>query len=305
MEYKQTSDLLNSELKNIVMRHSKSGIGHKTGYPDLDTALGGMGFEPSLLYIIGGVAGMGKTMTALNLLVNQLKSLAENEVLIYLSTGTSEAVLIQKILAIALGIELRKIQTGNLTQEELIKLKEDAFLKMLVQNGLVLIQDTKPALAELKSITAQLQKKGKIPKMLFIDTLQAMQTDGSINREQGISELMKDLRDFAVQINAPLVLTSEVSKRVLYRDIRVPKLEDLRDSRLIADRADFVFFVLRPLYYEIPGEDFENILEELHLVCQKNKYLPLDTLLFQTDLRKHLVLARHKYSVQKNEKIKL
>ena len=286
-----TDQLLAAELQNISTRIANSNPGVSAGYTCLDTDLMG-GFQEGNLYCFGSVAGMGKTMVALNLVVNQLKNLAANEVLVFVSTGTSRPILIQKLLAIATGIELRKIQGSNLSEEEFTSLQDHPFLTLLKLNNLIIVENNKPTFAEMNQIMTDLGSSGKVPKMLYIDCIQEVQVPNeNTDREQAIFSLLKLIKVMALQFKVPVMFTSKVSRRVFYRkDGQIPKLEDLLDSRFIAQVADYVYMVLRPNYYEVPSQaDYESIAEYLHLFCRKNKNLPLNMLAYTVDLRKHQI----------------
>ena len=302
MKYIPTSELIQEELKQIVKRYSKQSDGYSSGYPDLDQSLSG-GFEVGKLYCIGSNNGVGRTMVALNILVKQLKNIASKDVLVFVSTGTSRPVILQKILAIALEIDLIKIQTGNLSEEELSKLNSDPFINQLKSNQLIIIEDRSPSLIDLEEVMNTLIADSFVPKMLFIDQIQDMQhTDKTINREQAVYRLLKDIKVMALQVGVSVLFTSNVSKRVHYRkDSKIPKLDDLLDSRLIGDISDYCFMVLRPNFYQVPGDsDAEVFLEELHLVCKKNQNLPLDTIVFATELKKHLLLNAPNYIINQH-----
>jgi replicative DNA helicase len=300
MKFTPTSELLNVELKQITKRYSKQSDGYSSGYPDLDQSLSG-GFEVGKLYCIGSNNGVGRTMVALNILVKQLKNIAPKDVLVFVSTGTSRPVILQKILAIALEIDLIKIQSGNLSEEELSKLNRDPFVNQLKSNQLVIIEDRSASLIELEEVMNTLIADGFVPKMLFIDQIQDMQyTDKTMNREQAVYKLLKDIKVMALQVGVPVLFTSKVNKRVHYRkDSKIPQLNDLLDSRLIGDISDYCFMVLRPSFYQVPVEsDAEGFLEELHLVCKKNQNLPLDTIVFSTELKKHLIVNAPNYTIK-------
>lgn len=297
MHITPTSELLIEELKQIAKRYSKQPDGYSSGYPDLDQSLSG-GFEVGKLYCIGSNNGVGRTMVALNILVKQLKNIAPKDILVFVSSGTSRPVILQKILAIALEIDLIKIQTGNLSEEELSKLNTDPFINKLKSNQLIIIEDRSPSLIDLEKVMNTLIAEGFVPIMLFIDQIQDMEhTDKTMNREQAVYKLLKDIKIMSLQVGVSVLFTSKVSKRVHYRkDSKIPQLDDLLDSRLIGDISDYCFMVLRPNFYQVPEEsDAESFLEELHLVCKKNQNLPLDTIVFATDLKKHLILNSPKY----------
>ena len=113
MKIHPVKDLYEIEIANIKKRNSNQGIGLKSGYPEMDAIMGGIGFEPGFIYTIASRPGMGKTALILNLVFNQLSSLAPQDCIVYVSTKDSSTVLMQKMLAIASGIDLKKIQLGQ------------------------------------------------------------------------------------------------------------------------------------------------------------------------------------------------
>ena len=294
-----TDQLLATELQHISDRVSRSNQGFSSGYPAFDTDLMG-GFQEGSLYCLGSVASMGKTMVALNFVVKQLQNLAFNEVIVFVvSTETSRPVLIQKLLAIATGIELRKIQSSALTESELETLKNHSFLTLLKSNNLIIIEENKPGMIDIEEAMNISVKEGKIPKMLYIDCLYDMQVNiENKNSEQAIFSLMHKLKVMAAQFKVPVLFTSKVSKRVFYRKQgQVPKLDDLLFSRFIAEIADYVFMLHRPNYYQIPDESvLNNTVEELHLYFRKNQNLPLNMLVMGADLKTHQILEEPKYN---------
>jgi replicative DNA helicase len=299
MTYLPTQQILATEIDNIVKRVSKGSIGFPSGYPSLNASLMG-GFMEGYLYCIGGLASMGKTMVALNIVVKQLIELSPNEVLVFVSTHTSSPVVMQKLLAIGLEIELRKIQNGNLSKEELALLVQHPFINKLKSNQLVIIENNKPTVENIKVSLEALIVEGKAPKMLYIDQIQDMQIpETGMNREQTIYSLLKSLKVLAAQYKVPVLYTSKVSKRVLYRKgNQVPQIDDLLDSRLFGMVTEYIFMVWRPMYYQAIGaDDLDTQTEELHLVCRKNENLPLDVMILETNLRKHTILTKPMYEI--------
>lgn len=295
-----TDQLLATELQNIRKRFLKINQGFSSGYANLDTDLMG-GFQEGCLYCLGSVAGMGKTMFTLNLVVNQLQNLATNEVLVFLSTGTSSPVLIQKLLATATGIELRKIQGSDLSKEELEILQNHPFLTLLKSNNLVIIEQNKPNINEIEDALKFLVVEDKIPRMIYIDCIQDLQLVAeNINREHSLFKIMNKLKLMAAQFRIPILLTSKVNRHAFYRkDGQVPKLDDLLDSRYIAEVADYIYMLHRPNYYGISTIPlFSNSAEELNLYGRKNKHLPLDVLVMGAYLKKQQIMEEpvHKQS---------
>ena len=148
MKIHPVKDLYEIEIANIKKRNSNQGIGLKSGYPEMDAIMGGIGFEPGFIYTIASRPGMGKTALILNLVFNQLSSLAHQDCIVYVSTKDSSTVLMQKMLAIASGIDLKKIQLGQLSDQELSVLQSPDILGKLSNDKLVEVLDVLDKLRE-------------------------------------------------------------------------------------------------------------------------------------------------------------
>lgn len=280
MQYTSTKTLLDIEFEQLNKRIAGLHFGISSGYPLLDESLGGAGFENGSLIVIGGRPGMGSTMLALNILINQIRDFKENELAIYIATKDSAAMMMQRILAVAYETEIANIQNGKLSMEQLQEFKNGEIGLKLV-NSLVLVEAEKPTICEISSLMEQLTSQGKKIKFLTIDTLHHLYADSDVS----IGKILDDLRVMAAKFQFPVLLTGEVLRRVEYREgPKIPQLKDLKDARSISGKVDQVYFVLRPAYYEIPGES--NILaNDFQLICKKSKYGPLHYMDLQVNLK--------------------
>jgi len=279
MKYTSTKTLMDIEFEQLNKRIAGLHFGISSGYPLFDESLGGAGFENGSLIVIGGRPGMGSTMFALNILMNQIGNFNENEVFIYIATKDSAAIMMQRILAVAYETQIANIQKGNLSMEQLQEFKNGEIGLKLV-NSLVLVEAEKPTICEINSLMEQLTSQGKKIKFLTIDTLHHLYADSYVS----IEKMLDDLRVIATKFQFPVLLTGEVLRSVEYREgPKIPQLKDLKDARFISDKVDQVYFVLRPAYYEIPGGS--NILaNDFQLICKKSKYGPLHFMDLQVNL---------------------
>jgi replicative DNA helicase len=267
------------EFEQLNKRIAGLHFGISSGYPLFDESLGDAGFENGSLIVIGGRPGMGSTMLALNILMNQIGNFNENEVFIYIATKDSAAIMMQRIIAVAYETEIANLQKGNLSMEQLQEFKNGEIGLKLV-NNLVLVEAEKPTICEINSLMEQLTSQGKKIKFLTIDTLHHLYADSYVS----IGKILDDLRVIATKFQFPVLLIGEVLRSVEYRDgPKIPQLKDLKDARFISDKVDQVYFVLRPAYYEIPGES-SILANDFQLICKKSKYGPLHFMDLQVNL---------------------
>lgn len=288
--------LYENEIATINKRISNQGIGLSSGYPDLDNVMGGIGFEPGYIYTIASRPCMGKTALLLNLVFNNLSRLLPNECVVYVSTKDSSAVLIQKILSIASAINLKKIQLGLLTTQELAVLQSDKVVDLVSNNKIVFVEAVNPSIESLKEVIALQEKMGHLVKLLAIDVIQSVAIETADGKEEGLKNLMHDLKELASVKQIPILLASGVSRRVEYRrENKIPQLTDLLYSGHIGYLSSFCFMLVRPNYYEVPGEYLDINPEEAHLIVKKNVCGPLDTILLHVQIAKQLFISAPKY----------
>ena len=92
---------------------------------------------------------------------------------------------------------------------------------------------------------------------VMIDYLQLMSSGRKIdNRVNEISEITRNLKILAKEMNVPVITLSQLSRAAEKRDDHRPQIADLRDSGSIEQDADIVLFLYREGYYDKEsGED--------------------------------------------------
>ena len=296
MKIDSAKALYQIELANINKRISNQGVGLSTGFPDLDNVMGGVGFEPAYIYTIAGRPGMGKTALLLNLVINNISRLAPNECIVYVSTKDSSTVLMQKMLAITSGIDLKKIQLGQLTAQELVLLQSDNVVDLVSGSKIVFVEAVNPSIESLREVSDLQVKEGRLVKLLAIDVIQSVAIETADGKEEGFKNLMHELKELATVKQIPILLASGVNRRVEYRrENKIPQLTDLLYSGHIGYLSSICFMLVRPNYYEVPGEYLDISPEEAHLIVKKNIYGPLDTILLHVQIANQLFIAAPKW----------
>lgn len=251
------------------LRHKNEDVtGVPSGFSHLDRVT--YGWQNTDLIILAARPAVGKTAFALNLARNAVMHPSKPTPVALFSLEMSAGQLVQRILAAESEIWLEKIARGKLEEHEMKQLYARG-IQRLAQAPLF-IDDT-PALNifELRAKCRRLKNKHNIG-MIIIDYLQLMSGTGenrSSNREQEISNISRNLKGLAKELNVPIIALSQLSRAVEQRGAkegsRIPQLSDLRESGAIEQDADMVMFLYRPDYYEIStnaeGENVKGLTE--------------------------------------------
>ncbi|MCI2046128.1 MAG: replicative DNA helicase [Faecalibacterium sp.] len=223
--------------------------GIPTGYRLLDSVLTGLG--RSDLIILAARPGMGKTSFALNIASN----VAEQQkvpVAIFSLEMTKEQ-LTNRILSAKAGIDSQAFRTGALNEQDWSDL---AVAAERLHDAPIFMDDTSGlTIPEMKAKIRRVNQDPVRPKigLVIIDYLQLMTTGKRVeNRVQEISEITRNLKIMAKELNVPIMALSQLSRAVEKQgsgSSHRPQLSDLRDSGSIEQDADCVLFLYREAYY--------------------------------------------------------
>ena len=226
-------------------------VGARTGFTLLDSITSGL--NKSDLIIIAARPGMGKTSFAMNIATNVARR-AEKEVVTF-NLEMSKEQLATRILSTEALVESNTLRNGRISGDDWVKLATSAgYLSSLP----LYIDDT-------ASMTVQ-QMKAKLRRTKNLQLMES--TSRSDNRVTVISEITRQLKVMAKELNVPVILLSQLSRAVESRTDKRPMLSDLRESGSIEQDADIVLFLYREAYYNKESQR-QNISE---CIVAKNRH---------------------------------
>jgi replicative DNA helicase len=242
---------------------NKGGItGLTTGFVDIDRKTSGL--QRSDLILIAARPSMGKTAFSIN--VAQNAAIKTDASVAIFSLEMSKEQLVQRMLSSESHIEIQKIRTGGLTEDEWPKLAKA--MGPLAQ-AKIFIDDT-PGITvmEMKAKCRRLKMEQGLD-LVLIDYLQLMSGDGrSESRQQEISNISRSLKGLAREMDCPVIALSQLSRAPELRADHRPILSDLRESGAIEQDADIVMFLYRDEYYHDDSE--KKNIGEVIIAKQRN-----------------------------------
>ena len=223
--------------------------GLSTGLRDLDTKINGL--NKSDLLLVAARPAMGKSAFALNIAVNVAKKY--NKTVAVFNLEMSREQLAMRLLASESFIDMQKLATGKLNEEEWGKLCMAS--AALSQTDIRIDDNPSVTVADINAKCRRLDNLG----LVVIDYLQLMQGSGysknSENRVTVVGEISRSLKIMAKELNIPVICLSQLSRAVESRTDKRPILSDLRESGAIEQDADSVMFLYRDEYYNENTED--------------------------------------------------
>ncbi len=234
--------------------------GMSSGFPNLDRYI--YGLNPSDLILIAARPGMGKTSFAMNIAVNAAR-IQRNKKIAVFSLEMSREQLVERMLSSEGKIPSTALKTGTIERSQWPNLNEAAEMLNMIE---LFVDDTANiTIGEMKAKLRRMTDLG----LVVIDYLQLM-TSGknSGNRVAEVSEITRNLKIMAKELNVPVITLSQLSRGPESREDKRPMLSDLRESGSIEQDADIVLFLYREAYYTKSEEN----VESCECIIAKNRH---------------------------------
>lgn len=244
----ETSKLvrIDSVIPDVLMKidmasSDKSALrGIRTRYKGLDSLTDGL--HKSDLIILAARPSVGKTSFAMNIVGNVAMQGYSCAVF---SLEMSKEQIVQRLLCSVADVSLSHVSRGEMTQQEWTKFMR---ANEILSKANIYIDDSAMITPqEVLSQCRRLKAKQGLD-LVMIDYIQLM-SNGKItkddSRQREISDISRNLKILAKEINVPVIALSQLSRAVETRKGR-PQLSDLRESGAIEQDADIVMFIHRP-----------------------------------------------------------
>ncbi|WP_312474758.1 replicative DNA helicase [Neobacillus sp.] len=246
-------------------------VGIPSGFAHLDRLTGG--FQESDLVIIGARPSMGKTALALNLALHA----SFQDVSVVFSLEMAKKQLLKRMAGFTGNIDSLKMKNPKKEfQEEdwhhftdSIGTLSKVNLHIFDRAGM----DVPYIWSKLRKIRREYDGEKRI--LVVIDYLQLIAGDPKCkhNRQAEISEISRELKTMARELNVVVIALSQLSRGVESRQDKRPILSDLRESGQIEQDADLISFLYRDDYYTNDSQQ----KDRMEIILAKHRNGPTGT----------------------------
>ena len=223
--------------------------GLSMGYTDLDLMTSGL--QRSDLVIVAGRPSMGKTTLAMNIAENV--ALGSRVPVAVFSMEMSCEQLAMRMISSLGRVNQQRVRTGKLEEDDWPRVS--SAINLLGETRMF-IDDT-PALTptDARARCRRLAREHGTLGLVVIDYLQLMQSPGSENRVNEISDISRSLKALAKEMNCPVIALSQLNRSLEQRPNKRPMMSDLRESGAIEQDADVIVFIYRDEVYNPDSPD--------------------------------------------------
>ncbi len=235
--------------------NDNSVTGLPTGFSQLDDLTAGL--QLGDLIILAGRPSMGKTALASNIAEHVAMEL--HIPVGYFSIQMGAARLTRRMLGSIGNLDLQRLRTGNLQDVDWDNLT--AASNRMTGAQLYINETPRLDIAELRTSAGLLAEQCGQIGLIIVDYLQLIEpTVPEGIRTLSLSEIARELKSLAEELNCPVLVLSRLGRNVDQRLDKHPLLSDLDEYGAIEQYADVVLFLHRDEIYH-PGSQKKGTAE--------------------------------------------
>ena len=225
--------------------------GLTTGFNDLDQITSGL--QAADLIIVAARPSMGKTSLALTLAQNA--AIHAQAVVGIFSLEMSKESLVMRMLSSEAHVDAHRFRSGFLSRDEWARLA--GALGTLTETKIFIDDTPGITVLEMCAKARRLAAEQKRLDLIIVDYLQLMSGSSRRveSRQQEVSQISRELKALAKELNVPLIALSQLSRAPENRTDHKPQLSDLRESGSLEQDADVVAFIYREEQYNRTEEN--------------------------------------------------
>ena len=255
-----------------LSKHEKATRGVPTGFTDLDNLLSG--FQKSDLVLLAARPSLGKSALALD--IARRVAVQEKIPVGFFSLEMSKDQLIDRMIAAQGSVDSWRLRTGKLSSQgddnDFVRIQEA--LGVLSEAPLYIDDTASQTVLRMRAMARRLQANHGLG-LVIIDYLQLILPQNSqTNIVQQVTEISRQLKGLARELNVPVLALSQLSRAVEQRFPPRPRLSDLRESGSLEQDADVVMFIYREDKYK-KQEVAQNVGNIAEIIVAKHRNGPI------------------------------
>ena len=266
-DIRSIQDVLPDVQKNMeALAESKTDFtGIRTGYYDFDNMTRGL--QKKQVIIVAGRPGCGKSAFALNVALNAAIKNKNSIAFFSLEMGVEE--IAKRMFGCVGKIDGDVLKTGKLKNNDWKKWNEA--MSELSDTKFFIDDSGGLTVSEIRRKCRKLKNSDTGLDLIVIDYLQLLSSSSKYagQRVQEVSEISRDIKKLAMELDVPVIALAQLSRSVEQRKDgdKTPKLSDLRESGSIEQDADIVLFLHSDEYGKYDG----NINRKIKLIIAKHR----------------------------------
>ena len=266
-DIRSIQDVLPDIQKNMeALAESKTDFtGIRTGYYDFDNMTRGL--QKKQVIIVAGRPGCGKSAFALNVALNAAIKNKNSIAFFSLEMGVEE--IAKRMFGCVGKIDGDVLKTGKLKNNDWKKWNEA--MSELSDTKFFIDDSGGLTVSEIRRKCRKLKNSDSGLDLIVIDYLQLLSSSSKYagQRVQEVSEISRDIKKLAMELDVPVIALAQLSRSVEQRKDgdKTPKLSDLRESGSIEQDADIVLFLHSDEYGKYDG----NINRKIKLIIAKHR----------------------------------
>jgi len=285
-EFSHIEALLKESFERITALYEAGEeiTGVPSGFRDVDRLTSG--FQPGNLVIVAARPSMGKS--AFGLCAGANIAIRHQIPVALFTLEMSKAEVTQRLMCSEAKVESQRLRSGKLAPDDWPRLT--AACDKLAKAPIYVDDTGSITMMEIRSKARRLKSKEPTLGLIIVDYLQLMTSGASVeNRVQEVSQISRNLKILARDLDVPILAMSQLSRAVEQRHDKRPILSDLRESGSIEQDADLVAFIYRDEYYNDDSPD--QGLAEVILAKHRNGPTGIEKLSFLKRYAKFADLA--------------
>jgi len=285
-EFSHIEALLKESFERITALYEAGEeiTGVPSGFRDVDRLTSG--FQPGNLVIVAARPSMGKS--AFGLCIGANIAIRHQVPVALFTLEMSKAEVTQRLMCSEAKVESQRLRSGKLAPDDWPRLT--AACDKLAKAPIYVDDTGSITMMEIRSKARRLKSKEPTLGLIIVDYLQLMTSGASVeNRVQEVSQISRNLKILARDLDVPILAMSQLSRAVEQRHDKRPILSDLRESGSIEQDADLVAFIYRDEYYNDDSPD--QGLAEVILAKHRNGPTGIEKLSFLKRYAKFADLA--------------